>query len=581
MKTTFTMIFAALLSIAAVKAQSIQDGINHLYSDRDRKAKEVFDKLISQNPNNLDAIYWLGQTYIEMQNISAARDLYSKALQTNGNAPLILVGMGHVELLEGKKDDARQRFETAITLSTGKKGLDASVLNAIGRANIDAKEGDVAYAIAKLKLAAERDPKNPDILINLGDAYRKAHEGGLAVQTYEKATTAGIPTAAARAFYRTAKLYETQKNWEVYESFLKKAVEADAKFAPAYYEFYYYNLGKLNFTGAQDYAAKYIANADDDPQNDYLRIQTLWAEKKYDEAIAGAKNLIATAGAQTKPRTYRLLAYSYVEKGDTASAKQYIDEFFAKAKEDELNINDILLKGQVYGAVSGNNRIVLESYLQAATMDSVYETKMKTLNEAMDFFKKKNDKCMQGELSLVLYKTRNTTFHTDLFNSGYAFYQCGNYPKADSVFKVYINAYPDSIYGYYWSGLTNLALDTTYSKEPYVSNIVYGFKNTLEKAVSDKEKNKSQAVRASQFLAAIFNNVKKDKDSAIYFIDKGLEFDPDNAALNGLKQQLQKVQKPSTKPTGNNNKPTGATKEKPSATKPTATKKPTAKSRAK
>src|SRR4051794_19225006 len=103
MKTTIIVLIASLISIAGVKAQSLQEGINHLYADRDKSAKTVFEKLVATNPNNLDAVYWLGQSYIAMNNIPAARDVYSKTLQTNGNAPLILAGMGHVELLEGKK----------------------------------------------------------------------------------------------------------------------------------------------------------------------------------------------------------------------------------------------------------------------------------------------------------------------------------------------------------------------------------------------------------------------------------------------------------------------------------------------
>jgi hypothetical protein len=35
--------------------------------------------------------------------------------------PLVLVGMGHVELIEGKTNEARQRFEAAISMSRGKK----------------------------------------------------------------------------------------------------------------------------------------------------------------------------------------------------------------------------------------------------------------------------------------------------------------------------------------------------------------------------------------------------------------------------------------------------------------------------
>ena len=559
MKITIAVLFAGLLNIAGIKAQTIPEGINNLYAERYKSAKEIFDKLVATNPNNLEAVYWLGQADIELQDVKSARDLYSKTLQANGNAPLILVGMGHVNLIDGKKDEARQMFETAINLSSGKKGPDANILNAIGRANIDAKEGDASYALDKLKLAAEKDPKNADVFLNLGDAYRKVHEGGQSVTNYDLAL--GINPNLARTIYRKAMIYYTQKNWDLYTDLLKKALSVDPKFAPAYYELYYYYLGKLDFNTAQDYATKFIANADQDPQNDYLRIQTLWAQKKYDEAITGAKALVAAAGQQTKPRVYKLLADAYVGKGDTASAKQYIDQYFATVKEEDINPKDYILKGQIYGGVSGDANVVIESYMKAAQMDSVYESKMKTLQEGVDFFKAKNNKIMEGQMRLLVSANKKTPNCSDAFFTGLAFYQGADYRRADSLFKLYIGCFPDSLYGHYYDARANLALDTTLSVEPYLSNMVNGFKKTLDIALNNKDKFKNQAVASSQFLAAIYNNTKKNRDSAIYFLQKGLAFDPDNPSL---KQFLNELQKPVGKPTkGSTNtpgKPTGSVK---------------------
>ena len=92
------------------------------------------------------------------------------------------------------------------------------------------------------------------------------------------------------------------------------------------------------------------------------------------------------------------------------------------------------------------------------------------------------------------------------------------------MFKQYIASFPDSLYGHYYDARANLALDTTLSVEPYLTNMVNGFRRTLDLAASNKEKFKSQAVASSQFLAAIYNNTKKNRDSAIYFVQKGLEF---------------------------------------------------------
>jgi len=566
-KTTIAILLASLFGIRGIKAQSIQEGVNHLYAERNKSAKETFDKLVATNPNNLEAVYWLGQTYIAMEDVKSARDLYSKTLQANGNAPIILVGMGHVNLIDGKKDEARQMFETAINLSTGKKGADVSILNAIGRANVDAKEGDVAYALDKLKLAAQKDPKNADVFLNLGDAYRKAHEGGLAVTNYDLATSAN--PNMARAIYRKGMIYYTQKNWELFTDILNKAIAADPKFAPAYYDLYYYNLQRLppDFSAAQNYATKFTASTDPDPQNDYLVAQTCFAKKDYDCAINTAKAIVSKAGPQTKPRVYRLLAYSHVGKGDTAGAKQYIDEYFAKAKEEEIIPKDYVLRGQI----GGNDDMVFESYVKAAQMDSVYDSKTKTLQEGVDYFKNKNNKIKEAEMRMVQSANKKTPNLSDPFFTGLAFYQGADYRRADSMFKLYIASFPDSLYGHYYDARANLALDTTLSVEPYLTNMINGFKKTLDIAQTNKTKFKTQAVASSQFLAAIYNNTKKNRDSAVYFLTKGLEFDPENPALKEFMNQLQKGGKPTKGATGNTpGKPTGATK--PSAIKSSAVK---------
>ncbi|HET9824156.1 MAG TPA: tetratricopeptide repeat protein [Chitinophagaceae bacterium] len=549
-KTMITILLAGLMALTGLRAQTVQEGVNHLYAERYRSAKETFDKLVATNPNNLEAVYWLGQTYIAMQDIKSARDLYSKTLQANGNAPLILAGMGHVNLIDGKKDEARQMFETAINLSTGKKGADVSVLNAIGRANVDAKEGDIAYAIDKLKLAVGKDPKNADVLLNLGDAYRKAHEGGQAVMNYDQALQTS--PSLARAVYRKGMIYYTQRNWELFEQLMKQAISIDSKFAPAFYQLYYYYLGKLDFTTAQDYATKFIATTDQDPQNDYLRIQTLWAQKKYDEAISGAKALLAAAGQQTQPKVYKLLADSYVSKGDTSSAKQYVDEYFSKQKEEDIIPTDYILRGQVYGATTGDDKIILDSYVKAADMITEYSDKKDLLDKAISNFEAKRQWCPAAELRTVLAKARKTPLPTDPFFIGLRYYQCGNYQRADSALKAYIVLAPDTLFGHYYRAKTMYALDTTMMVEPYASTMVQEYRKTLDLSQVDKIKFKNQAIESSKLLAGYFNNIKKNKDSAIFYLQKGLEFDPTNASIQELIDYLKKTpkSKTGTKPAG-------------------------------
>ena len=151
-----------------------------MYYEKFKSARVELEKSVAANPDKEEPLYWLGQSMIAPddhsdKDVAAAKALYLTFLEKKRNSPLIMAGIGHMELLEGKTRDARSHFETAISLSQAKN---ASVLNAIGFANgnPDAKNGDAAYAIDKLKLATQiKGMKDPDVWINLGDEIGRAH----------------------------------------------------------------------------------------------------------------------------------------------------------------------------------------------------------------------------------------------------------------------------------------------------------------------------------------------------------------------------------------------------------------------
>jgi len=382
MKKSIVLFFAAFLTISAV-GQNVQEGVSHIYAERFQSAKNVFDQLLAKNPNNIEANYWLGQTLLKMKDTAAAAAQYQKLLSANGNAPLALVGMGQIDLLQGRAAEAKQRFETAISLSKSKKGNDPEVLTAVGRANIEAK-GDIPYAIQKLEEATKRAPNDAETFLTLGNAYRKIPgSGSQAATNYLRA--GGLNTAMAMPWYRLAILYKTQQNWDVVVENLNKAITADPKFAPAYMElYYYYLLYPKDFAKAEEYAGKFIANADPSVENDYIKAQTAFVQKKYDEAIATGQNIVSKAGDKANPRVYKLLGYSFLEKGDTTTACQQVGQYFAKADEDNLVGQDYILQADACG--KDNPGIVKESYLKAAQMDSVLANQVKVLNEGIERF---------------------------------------------------------------------------------------------------------------------------------------------------------------------------------------------------
>jgi tetratricopeptide (TPR) repeat protein len=89
--------------------------------------------------------------------------------------------------------------------------------------------------------------KEPDVYINLGDAYRKKNDGGNAVKAYQTALT--VNPKYAEANYRVGKIYLTQgKDQEdLFVKHFQEAIANDPNYGPAYYDLYgYYFFRDVN-----------------------------------------------------------------------------------------------------------------------------------------------------------------------------------------------------------------------------------------------------------------------------------------------------------------------------------------------
>jgi tetratricopeptide (TPR) repeat protein len=550
-KTLITFLTTGLLISSGLKAQTVQDGINHLYADRFKSAIGVFEKLIAANPNNIEATYWLGQAYFDMDEYAGsrkimARQLYEKALQTSANAPLLLVGMGHVELKEGKTNEARQKFESAITMTKTRKGDDPVILNAIGRANVDAKQGDLPYAIQKLEDAVKRDDKNPDIFLNLGNAYRKAKPGeggGDAYTNYNKALS--VNPKFSRAYARLAALFEAQKNWDLMLENLNKSVEVDPNYTKGYYELFYYYFQRLKFEEAENYLKKFISSKlpETDIQDEFLYAQMCFAKKDLDCAITKANAVITEMGDRSKPKLYRLLAYAYFDKGDYAQALKNSDIFFQKKNIDDLNssdaaiVKDYKLRADILGKSGALPDVVLKTYLDGAELDTVLTSKADFLKQGAQYFKDNKLRGKEAILLEAMMKIKPKPTLTDYFGLTTAYYFDSSYVKTREVALKMKELYPTEMFGVLWASRASRIIDTVKKDSIAVPDALALF----EFAQKDTAKYKVQYIEVVRYLADYYINDAKDKEKALIYFRKWQEIDVANAtAIQGYIDQIEK-----------------------------------------
>jgi predicted Zn-dependent protease len=529
----------ALLVVASLNlfAQGVQEAKKHIHARKHNTAKHTLRKALEADPNNPELIYWLAQAYFDHKDPKGAKQVLLTHMQgALGNHPLLLVAMGQVELTENKPEDARQKFETAISLT---KSKDIAVFTAIGKANLE-QHGDATYGIEKLKLAtAIKGFKDPMTYIYMGDLYRNLQNGGGAVSSYENALI--IDPKSALAKHKIGKVYLTQ-GAEQKEIFLQKFSDAildDPSFTPALYDMYVFYFSR-DVNKAIEFFNEYKKHAEPGPALDYEEASLQFASANFQNAIAKSDDLLRKQGDSADPRLYRLKAYSYDKLGDSIQALSNLEIFFEKVKHPEdINPENYLIAA-FNGAKLNAEQKVSDYFDKAVQSDSTIENKTdysKKAAEIASIYKRLGNlpnTALWFEKVITL-KSRPTNI--DYYNAGLSNFNLQKFAKSDSLFTLYKTNFPKETVGFLWSFRSKRNIDTAMTEGIAVPAAI----ELVQVAETlDKVKFKGQIIEASSYLANYFANVKSDYTSSLQWFNKILEVDPTNADALKYKEMLEK-----------------------------------------
>lgn len=324
-------------------AQTVQDGINSIDSDKFAQAKTNFTNMIATAPT-AENYFYLGNTFLKQgePDFTAATDSFNKGLAADSKSYLNKLGLATVKLGKGDKN-AIAEIQKIVTDS---KEKDAEVLFRAAEAlTLFEKNNSPDLAIQFLNKAIERAEKKgvpAHYYYTLGDAYRLKRIPGDAMSAYDKA----LPLAKNKAsvYTRIGTLWMAAQQWQQAKTSIDKAIATDQSYAPAYKALAAYDIRYQQNAKATQDLINYTKYADEDPYTQ-LEIAKLYFTN---EDYANSKQVLDKIFDKINdPIKFKLRAYQLFADGKYAEAKQNMDSFVSQAEKARVQPADQGLQGLI------------------------------------------------------------------------------------------------------------------------------------------------------------------------------------------------------------------------------------------
>ncbi|HET9487494.1 MAG TPA: tetratricopeptide repeat protein [Chryseosolibacter sp.] len=512
----FALLFMASANTTFAQSPEIRKAFRYYDIEQPSKMIPALEQAVKAAPGNT---YYLGLGYILKGDLEKALSTFEKGISADDKDPLVVAGKGHVKLLQKKTTEGKALLTEAAEMNRKKT---AAQWTAIGRAYLS----DTKFlldAISALEKAKALENGSPEVHMLLGDAYLLQNRGGESVSSYERAASADPKWA--KPLFNVAKVYQRSKNNDIVMDYLNRAVTVDPEFAPAHKELAetYYLQKKPD--QAVKAIEKYLGISENTGDAKFQYAFFLFMAKNYEKANSIFKEVLNDKNASAT--ALKFYAFSLIEQKKYDEAKNVLQQFFQKAKPEEIKASDYAQYGKLLLELKEDS-LANEAFARGIELDS---TDVDVLElQADTYFKNKK----YAEAAKAFEKKIAATekpLANDLWRLGNAYFFSEQYLEADSAFTQLSKRVPTQTFGYLWAAKSRAQYDS--AGEQGVAVPMY--EAYLEKALANpenKEKEKKNIIEAYDYLGQYALYHKKDIPQATSYFQKILQLDPNNTRAN-------------------------------------------------
>jgi tetratricopeptide (TPR) repeat protein len=495
----------------ALHAQTLEDGLTLITNENFPEARKVFKSLMAADPKAPEPYFYLGETHFLYDNLDSAQYYYKLG---DDNVPgrskaLIHVGFGKVHYTNHKKKEARDEFEKAE--KANRRAQDWRVPYEIGRVYLEDEDRDLEMAIMKFTEAKDLARENPAPFIKLGDAYMAKYEGGNAANQYDYVLNR-LNMQLPEIYQKKAMLFKRSRSNDLAIENLKKAIEVDPNYAPAYRDLIEIYQEEKVYEKVTPLLETYTNLVADDIEAKVRFVGFLFRQaRNYERTIEEADKVLAI-----EPDNYRMhrwKGYAQVELGQFKEGRKSLLKFFDLVGDDRTYFTDF------------------DYYARAAVAMEEFEEAEEKYRKALDFDIDKAeiyDKIAKMYYTAKKYPQAAAAYKdkilsvdpvsTDYFYMGYSLFMMQQYEAADSAFASVTEVLPEWVPGYVLRAKCNEYLDPELDSllaKPFHVKVI-------ELAAGDLKKHGGDLINAHKYLGFVAFN-ENDLDTAKMHFESLLE----------------------------------------------------------